>query len=850
MKNTECRNRVLAGSVLFAVCLASAALPPAIDTAAPATQPAAKRPAVDLRPLFEGWNLPVRGQGARGTCSAFVITQALEFARARRTGHGTPLSVEYLNWASNEVAGNKEDGGFFWDLWRGFERLRICTDADLPYRAEFDGSFEPPSELRWRAREFMPERYQYHWIKEWDVNTGLTPEQLAEIKRTLDRQWPVCGGLRWPKAEKWDGDLLEFAPPEGVRDGHSVLLVGYQDDPSLPGGGALLFRNSARPKQDGRMTYAYASAYMNDAAWIDFDAYQETVVEPPALSHMRFAVPLPDEAVKWLSPVSMPPTGRNHRVSSNQRPDWHTENLDMTWLQPGESIDVPLLGPGVITHMWFTSHAGWVGELNALSLRIYWDGSDEPGVEAPLGDFFAVGQGRPAVVNSIPVQVSPTGSLSCYWRMPFHKAARIVIRNDNPDRGAGLYWQIDWTRVKSLPEDTPRFFASYRCEFPAKAGGDYLIADLEGRGLYVGTVMSVTLAQDGWFGERDDFFTINGESTPSLQGTGTEDYFNDAWGFRERTTAWFGQPRWQGDAAGDSGVCYRWHLPDPVNFSSSLKLAIEHKGNRDVDIEAFYIERPDFFSSVAFWYQTGRPKAFPPLPDWKSRRVPWQIAHFVKAFQKVAVEGDAKPKIDTSGLFGARPVLLWPNKTPGATLTIPIGVEQGGRCAVRLVAGSGTDYGTFDIEVDSKRIATRNFRAADPSELDLLLGTHALSNGPHVLTFRASMDAAAVGPLAVEMLRILALPPEANRTVRTHHEAHFVRLAIGRAVYAYRLAYGDLPDSLDTLVARGVLAERYLRDENDQPLTSRREGDFLVVESKGEKGEPWAHRWRGLDPRR
>ncbi len=72
--------------------------------------------------------------------------------------------------------------------------------------------------------------------------------------------------------------------------------------------------------------------------------------------------------------------------------------------------------------------------------------------------------------------------------------------------------------------------------------------------------MSVTLAQDGWFGEGDDFFYIDGEKVPSLQGTGSEDYFNDAWGFRPRTGHWFGQPRWQGDNAGDSGVCYRWHL--------------------------------------------------------------------------------------------------------------------------------------------------------------------------------------------------------------------------------------------------------------------------------------------------
>jgi hypothetical protein len=230
-----------------------------------------------------------------------------------------------------------------------------------------------------------------------------------------------------------------------------------------------------------------------------------------------------------LGALVAPPTGRNRRISSNEQPNWNDGNMDRTWLQPGEVLEMPLLkGPGVITHIWFTSHSGLVNELNSLSLRIYWDGRKEPGVEAPLGEFFAVGQGKPAVVESVPVQVSPTGALTCYWRMPFAKSARIVIRNDNPDRGTGLYWQVDWRELDSLPPDTGYFHARYRQEYPAVMGRDYLIADLAGRGQYVGTVLSITLAQDGWFGEGDDFFYIDGEKIPSLQGTGSEDYFNDA----------------------------------------------------------------------------------------------------------------------------------------------------------------------------------------------------------------------------------------------------------------------------------------------------------------------------------
>jgi hypothetical protein len=100
-------------------------------------------------------------------------------------------------------------------------------------------------------------------------------------------------------------------------------------------------------------------------------------------------------------------------------------------------------------------------------------------------------------VESLPVQVSPTGSLTCYWRMPFAQSARIVISNDNPDRSSGLYWQVDRVELDSLPPDTLYVHARYRQEYPARMGQDYLIADIEGQGQYVGTVLSVTLAQDG-----------------------------------------------------------------------------------------------------------------------------------------------------------------------------------------------------------------------------------------------------------------------------------------------------------------------------------------------------------------
>ncbi len=797
---------------------------------------------VDLRPTLDEFGMAPRQQGGRPTCSVFTVVGALEFAVAKRQGHTPRLSVEFLNWAANKACGDTEDGGFFSDLWKGFAAYGLCTEADMPYESKFDPSRPPSAAALADAKTRLSLGLRLHWIKEWNVNTGLTAEHLAAIKETLASGWPVCSGLRWPKQERWVDNVLQMCPANAVRDGHSVLLVGYRDDAAQPGGGVFVFRNTSHGGQDGSMPYAYAREYMNDAVWVDCERRTNS---PPAAAAVS---PLWRDPLGALATLS---AGRNRRISSNEQPKWHDANLDMTILPPGKALEMPVLeGPGMITHIWFTSHAGRVNELNALSLRIYWDGRNEPGVEAPLGEFFAVGQGKPASVDSVPVQVSPSGALSCYWRMPFAKSARIVVSNDNPNRTTGLYWQVDWVELADLPPQTPYFHAQYRQEYPAVAGRDYLIADLEGHGQYVGTVMSVTLAQDGWWGEGDDFFYIDGEEVPSLQGTGSEDYFNDAWGFRPRTSHWFGQPRWEGDNAGDSGVCYRWHVLDPVGFTKSLKVAIEHKGNRAEDIEGFFLERPDYLNSVAFWYQTGEPKRFGALPPFPERGVPWQNHQLVKAFQKAKVTGAARVRVETTGMFGARPVLSWTNSEVGARLTLPFSAELPGRHALRLTAATAPEFGQYDIELDGKKaVGAADFRSRDGEELDLPLGTHELGAGPHTLAFVAlPVGSGAARPLAVEMLRLLRLPPEATRPVKTHHEAHFIRLGIGRAVYAYRLAYGQLPDALETLVKADLLPPRYLADENGKPLRSRREGDFLVVESSGP--EPWTYRWQGLDARR
>lgn len=560
-----------------------------------------------------------------------------------------------------------------------------------------------------------------------------------------------------------------------------------------------------------------------------------------------------------LGRLARMPEGRSRRVSSNEQPAWNDANMDSTWLAPGDVLDIPILeGPGYINHIWMTSHAGGMGELNALTLRIYWDGRKEPGVEVPLGDFFACGN-VPATVESFPVQVSPSGALTCYWVMPFAKSARITVTNDNGDRGYGLYWQIDYVTVDSLPSDTLYFHAKYRQEYPAAMGKNYLIADIEGSGQYVGTVMTVTNCQDGWFGEGDDFFFIDGEKIPSLQGTGSEDYFNDGWGFRKRTSHWFGQPHDVGWKAGDSGILYRWHVLDPVRFSKSLRVEIEHKGNWPESEEAWFLERPDYLSSIAFWYQTGTPKPFGCLPSFKERCVPWIKHHFVAKYREADVSG-GRLQVTTMGMFGGRPSLRWSGHKAGDLLRFPFDLPEGGRITGRICAFlfGGSDsacfsgenpgkQGFFEILLDGKSAAQNvSFETIEYEEPAISIGEHVLDAGRHTIAFKAIQDG--LGDLGIEFMRTLCLPPLAVREVKTHNEAHFYRLGIGRAVYAYRMAYGSLPESLQQLVDLEIMDARYLHDEHGNKLESWIEGGRIWAKSPAQGG--WSHSWSGADARR
>ncbi|MBI1853425.1 MAG: DUF2961 domain-containing protein [Planctomycetes bacterium] len=443
--------------------------------------------------------------------------------------------------------------------------------------------------------------------------------------------------------------------------------------------------------------------------------------------------------------------GRSRAVSSAAKDAW--SNGDNRWVKAGDTLTLAeIAGPGTIRHVWLTfpeSSPSWISNSGSadpseIVLRCYWDGATDPAVEAPIGDFFAAGFGERAEIRSTPVQVQGGDAYNCYWPMPFAKSARVTITNESERPIAALYYQIDYTEDPLLSPQSAHFCAQYRQEFPTVLGHDYLILDAEGPGHYVGTVMSVRSRSPQWFGEGDAKFQIDGEERPSIWGTGTEDYFLNAWGMEKATFPSFGVTRvdgWLGDL-GDRGTFYRWHLADPVRFTKSLRATIEHAGWMSADetttgkVEGF-VERQDDFATVAFWYQKGQPKRFTTLPSAKERRLP-SLDDVIEGKTLLA---SAKASGGSTNLQKGAPwtgdgQVFFDAKGEGSSLTLnfTVAAAEDARSRTVLAVTHSYDFGIYRITLDGAPVGEPiDFYSPTVEVHDLTLSEAALAPGAHVV---------------------------------------------------------------------------------------------------------------------
>lgn len=279
-------------------------------------------------------------------------------------------------------------------------------------------------------------------------------------------------------------------------------------------------------------------------------------------------------------------------------------------------------GPGIIRHIWMALIREPTWQRNVI-VRIYWDGSTIPSIECPIADFFCNGWGAQQAIRSIPINVNPSGGMNCYLPMPFRKHARITIENDATRDLPIFAYAINYT-LEPVDDDALYLHAQWRRSNPLPYLEPYTLVDgIEGTGQYVGTFMSWQQNSAGWWGEGEIKMYLDGdEAFPTICGTGTEDYFGGAWGFEsgEYSAPYMGYQLVRGQAGepGTRMTMYRFHIQDPVFFSSDLKVTMQALGWRS---EGRYLPLQDDISSVAYWYQTLPHAAFPSLPDRNAREV-------------------------------------------------------------------------------------------------------------------------------------------------------------------------------------------------------------------------------------
>jgi hypothetical protein len=328
-------------------------------------------------------------------------------------------------------------------------------------------------------------------------------------------------------------------------------------------------------------------------------------------------------------------------------------NLDFMTIGPGcSAVLADLEGPAVITHIWLAQKCHY----RECLLKITWDNSSQASVICPLGDFFCLGN---SIVNSfqsllfsastrVPHRFDEGAALNCYAPMRFNDRALIEIINESAEEHQ-QFFHIDYETLEG-PFDATRgyFHAEFRRANPFMGWGgqytnrdvrhfpnkekcayenNYVILETRGHGHYIGCNLSVTNLSGDWWGEGDEMIWIDGYKwPPDIHGTGSEDYFNQAWGMNKTAFLRNGSSIWEGDTSDGSryqGVkvgyggrlyggyqtSYVFHIENPVRFDRSIKVTIE-AGHANF--------RSNEMSSVAYWY-AAEPSAVVAPPPVKQR---------------------------------------------------------------------------------------------------------------------------------------------------------------------------------------------------------------------------------------
>lgn len=385
------------------------------------------------------------------------------------------------------------------------------------------------------------------------------------------------------------------------------------------------------------------------------------------------------------------------RLSSYDR---NGGNKDFFTVSPGNALVLAdIKGAGTIRRIFIKVNTDDPAHLRSMLLRFYWDGMRDPCVDCPLGDFFGLGNGRYAPVTSIPIVAGTGRGMTCYFPMPFRKRAHLVLVNEGRGSEARVHYQIDYTEGQPAP-GAGLFHAHYSQGYLTRTSDHYMVLHAVGKGKYVGTVLSVVLGENGWFGEGDEKFYVDGEEVASIKGTGLSDYFGCAWGFQKGFNApYFGTPHAGDLEKGGEFTGYRFHINDPITFEKELFVAFEHCGERFSGGRKLFdaAVRGDAYFSVAYWYQNDPHHSYTVIP-YVADRISGDLRFTVEG-EQLGVVDSSEDSVGSMILDGAVLRTFEPG-SPGDFVTFEARALANGRHEISGRFLSSTKCGRYQLSVN------------------------------------------------------------------------------------------------------------------------------------------------------
>lgn len=332
------------------------------------------------------------------------------------------------------------------------------------------------------------------------------------------------------------------------------------------------------------------------------------------------------ERTHWVSPEN--PTGaRGAGARENKGAKGHAFET----IAVGRShVLADVRGPGVIDRMWMTIEDRSPEALRGLKLEMFWDGAARPAVSVPLGDFFLHGAGEMTSMETA-LTASPEGrSFVSYIPMPFRSRARLVVTNESLKPVNLIFFDINYRTVPRQPADMLYFHAWWSRERATELGRDFrILPRIAGRGRFLGasvTVLTNPAYEKTWWGEGEVKIALDGEPmhSPSLVGTGAEDYIGTAWGQGAYINRFQGAPiaTWEGEGR---WTFYRWHVPDPIWFGRGIEVALQQIGGARKDVVLGLLNKgvpmvpvtidPGSRTNFQKLLESGRKLTDPSLPD-------------------------------------------------------------------------------------------------------------------------------------------------------------------------------------------------------------------------------------------